>query len=46
MVKIGESIIEKGKIVGRVKNVMIAGNAIEELKSIAALGDKSKWING
>ena len=38
--------IEKGKIVGRVKNVMIAGNAIEELKSIAALGDKSKWIEG
>jgi PmbA protein len=38
--------IEKGKIVGRVKNVMIAGNAIEELKNIAALGNKSKWISG
>ena len=38
--------IEKGKIVGRVKDVMIAGNAIEELKNIAALGDKSKWIEG
>jgi len=38
--------IEKGKIVGRVKDVMIAGNAIEELKNIAALGDKSKWISG
>jgi len=38
--------IEKGKIVGRVKNVMIAGNAIEELKNIAVLGDKSKWISG
>jgi PmbA protein len=38
--------IEKGKIVGRVKNVMISGNAIEELKNIAALGDKSKWISG
>jgi len=34
--------IEKGKIVGRVKDVMIAGNAIEELKNIAALGDKAK----
>jgi len=38
--------IEKGKIVGRVKDVMIAGNAIEELKNIAALGNKSKWISG
>jgi PmbA protein len=38
--------IEKGKIVGRIKDVMIAGNAIEELKNIAALGDKSKWISG
>jgi PmbA protein len=38
--------IEKGKIVGRVKNVMISGNAIEELKNIVALGDKSKWISG
>jgi len=38
--------IEKGKIVGRVKNIMIAGNAIEELKNIAALGNKAKWIEG
>jgi len=38
--------IEKGKIVGRVKDVMIAGNAIEELKNIAALGDKPKWVSG
>lgn len=38
--------IEKGKIVGRVKDVMIAGNAIEELKNIVALGDKSRWISG
>jgi len=38
--------IEKGKIVGRVKDVMIAGNAIEELKNIAALGNKGKWIEG
>jgi len=38
--------IEKGKIVGRVKDVMIAGNAIEELKNIVALGDKSKWVSG
>ncbi|MGB6371225.1 MAG: TldD/PmbA family protein [Atribacterota bacterium] len=38
--------IEKGKIVGRVKDVMISGNAIEELKNIVALGDKPKWIGG
>jgi len=38
--------IEKGKIVGRVKDVMIAGNAIEELKNIAALGKKPKWVSG
>jgi len=38
--------IENGKIVGRVKDVMIAGNAIEELKNITALGDKSKWVSG
>ena len=38
--------IEKGKIVGRVKDVMIAGNAIEELKNITALGDRAKWIEG
>ncbi|GAI76247.1 unnamed protein product [marine sediment metagenome] len=38
--------IGKGKIVGRVKDVMIAGNAIEELKNIVALGDKAKWISG
>ena len=38
--------IEKGKIVGRVKDVMIAGNAMEELKNIVALGDKAKWFGG
>lgn len=38
--------IEQGKIVGRVKDVMIAGNAIEELKNIVSLGNKSKWISG
>ena len=38
--------IENGKIVGRIKDVMIAGNAIEELKNIVALGNKAKWIEG
>jgi len=38
--------IEKGKIVGRIKDVMIAGNAIAELKNIVAVGDKSRWVSG
>lgn len=38
--------IENGKIVGRVKDVMIAGNALEELNNIVALGNKAKWISG
>jgi len=38
--------IENGKIKGRIKNVMIAGNAIEELNNVAALGDKAKWVEG
>lgn len=38
--------IKKGKMVGRVKDVMISGNAIEELKNIVALGEKSQWISG
>lgn len=38
--------IENGKIIGRIKDVMIAGNAIEELKNIVAIGDKSRWVSG
>ncbi|MCK5768419.1 MAG: TldD/PmbA family protein [Candidatus Atribacteria bacterium] len=38
--------IKNGKIAGRIKNVMIAGNAIEELKNMAALGNKARWIDG
>ena len=38
--------IKNGKITGRIKNVMIAGNAIEELKNMAALGNKARWIDG
>jgi PmbA protein len=38
--------IENGKIVGRVKDVMIAGNAFEELNNIIALGNKAKWVSG
>ena len=38
--------IENGKIVGRVKDVMIAGNALQELNNIIALGNKAKWVSG
>ncbi len=38
--------IKKGKIVGRIKNVMIAGNAIEVLKDIVAVGNETEWISG
>jgi PmbA protein len=38
--------IESGKIVGRVKDVMLAGNTYEALKNIAAIGDKAEWAGG
>lgn len=38
--------IENGRIVGRVKDVMLAGNAYEALKKIAAIGDKAEWAGG
>lgn len=38
--------IEKGKIVGRVKDVMLAGNTYDALKDIAAIGDKAEWVGG
>jgi PmbA protein len=38
--------IENGEIVGRVKDVMLAGNTYEALKNIAAIGDKAEWAGG
>jgi PmbA protein len=38
--------IDKGEIVGRVKDVMLAGNTYEALKNIAAIGDKAEWAGG
>jgi PmbA protein len=38
--------IENGEIVGRVKNVMLAGNTYDALKNIAAIGDKAEWAGG
>lgn len=36
--------IEKGEIVGRVKDVTIAGDVYELLKDIAALSQESRWV--
>ncbi|MGA7843784.1 MAG: metallopeptidase TldD-related protein, partial [Dehalococcoidales bacterium] len=38
--------IEKGEIVGRVKDTMISGNVYQLLKEISAIGSDAKWVNG
>jgi PmbA protein len=37
--------IEGGEVVGRVKDVMLAGNAYDALKDIAAIGDRAEWVS-
>ncbi len=39
-------VIKDGEIVGRVKDVSIAGNIYEELRKIAALSRESYWVYG
>jgi PmbA protein len=38
--------IEKGKIVGRVKNTMVSGNVYQILKEGTAFGREAKWVSG
>lgn len=38
--------IEKGKIIGRVKDVSIAGNIYDLLKNIAAVSRETEWVYG
>jgi PmbA protein len=38
--------IEKGKIVGRVKDTMVAGNVYQVLKDIPAIGSETRWVGG
>lgn len=38
--------IEHGKIAGRVKDVMLAGNAYSALKDIAAISREREWVSG
>ena len=36
--------IEKGEIVGRVKDVSIAGNVYDLLKNVAAVSRETEWV--
>ncbi len=38
--------IENGQIVGRVKDVMLAGNAFDALKNITAISKEREWVSG
>lgn len=38
--------IENGKVVGRIKNTMLAGNTYEALRHIDAIGDRPEWVMG
>jgi len=38
--------IEKGEIVGRVKDISIAGNIYQDLRHIAAISQESEWVYG
>ena len=38
--------IENGEIVGRVKDVMLAGNTYDALNNITAIGNKAEWVYG
>jgi len=33
-------------VLGCIKNVMIAGNALEVLKDIVAVGNEVRWVSG
>ncbi len=38
--------VEKGKITGRVKNTMVAGNALHALNDIEAMSKQTEWVYG
>ncbi len=38
--------IERGRIVGRVKNTMVAGNAHRALAEVMAVGSEGRWLGG
>lgn len=39
-------VVERGEIVGRVKDVSIAGNVYEHLREVAAISQESHWVYG
>ncbi|MGD9116853.1 MAG: TldD/PmbA family protein [Dehalococcoidia bacterium] len=38
--------VESGKIIGRVKDTIVAGNVYQILKEINAIGSQAKWVGG
>lgn len=38
--------VEKGRIVGRVKDTMVTGNVFQALADLAAVGDEAVWVGG
>ena len=38
--------VERGRVVGRVKNTMISGNAYRALNDVLALGSERRWMGG
>jgi len=38
--------VEKGRLVGRVKNTMLAGNVFRALQHLAGIGDRAHWLDG
>jgi PmbA protein len=38
--------VERGRIVGRVKDTMVSGNVYQLLKQITAIGSEAKWVGG
>lgn len=38
--------IERGRIVGRVKNAVVSGNIFDALADLAAVGDEAVWVAG
>jgi PmbA protein len=38
--------IENGEITGRVKDVMLSGNALHAIQDIAAISREREWVSG
>lgn len=38
--------VERGEIVGRVKDTMVAGNVYQALRDIVTIGHKGRWVGG